>query len=161
MVLGGVYNWLEVFANNHRTRCNLNPIDALQTYNPREEQFEDVYVVEKIGTKQGWSRPAPDEDWMHGLPPGAGALLWLLRQRRGTAMRGGAGIRPPRQCLYAAYRSAALGGDGGPGGGAAAHAVSGHLGFILNVTYVAEPGSGRAVVHLYGKLQDGRPLPGA
>src|SRR5438876_2223434 len=24
LVLGGVHNWLEVFANNHRTRCNLN-----------------------------------------------------------------------------------------------------------------------------------------
>ena len=68
IVLGGVSNWLEVFANNHRTRCNLNPIDALRTYNPREEQFDDVYVVEKIGTKQGWSQPAPDEDWMHGYP---------------------------------------------------------------------------------------------
>src|SRR5207249_2411754 len=68
LVLGGVHNWLEVFANNHRTRCNLNPIDALETYNPREELFKDVYVTEKIGTKQGWSHPAPDEDWQHGYP---------------------------------------------------------------------------------------------
>ncbi|MGH8293927.1 MAG: Gfo/Idh/MocA family protein [Steroidobacteraceae bacterium] len=66
LVLGGVHNWLEVFANNHRTRCNLNPTDALETYNPREELFEDIYVVEKIGTKQGWSHPAADEDWQHG-----------------------------------------------------------------------------------------------
>ena len=36
--------------------------------------------------------------------------------------------------------------------------MSSHLGFILNVTHVAEPGSGRAVVHLYGKLRDGRPF---
>ena len=34
----------------------------------------------------------------------------------------------------------------------------GHLGFILNVTYAAEPDSGRAVVHLYGRLADGRPF---
>jgi predicted dehydrogenase len=67
VVLGGVHNWLEVYANNHRTRCNLNPIDALTTYNPREEFFKDVYVVEKIGTKQGWSHPAPDEEWQHGF----------------------------------------------------------------------------------------------
>jgi predicted dehydrogenase len=66
IVLGGVHNWLEVMANNHRTRCNINPIDALSTYNPREEQLADVYVVEKTGTKQGWSHPAPDEDWMNG-----------------------------------------------------------------------------------------------
>lgn len=66
VVLGGVANWLEVFADNHRTRCNLNPVDALTTYNAGEEYFKDIYVVEKIGTKQGWSHPAPDENWMHG-----------------------------------------------------------------------------------------------
>lgn len=66
IVLGGVHNWLEVFANNHRTRCNINPVDAVETYNPIEEQYKDVYVVEKIGTKQGWSKPAPDENWMSG-----------------------------------------------------------------------------------------------
>jgi len=68
IVMGGVHNWLEVFANNHRTRCNINPVDALTTYNPKEEQLRDVYVVEKLGTKQGWSHPAPDEDWMSGYP---------------------------------------------------------------------------------------------
>jgi predicted dehydrogenase len=68
LVLGGVHNWLEIVANNHRTRCNLNPIDALETFNPKEEILKDVYVTEKIGTKQGWSHPAPDEDWQHGYP---------------------------------------------------------------------------------------------
>lgn len=68
LVMGGVNNWLEVRCNNHRTRCNLNPINALETYNPREEGFSDIYVTEKIGTKQGWSHPAPDEPWMHGYP---------------------------------------------------------------------------------------------
>ncbi len=66
IVMGGVHNWLEVFANNHRTRCNINPMDGVETYNPKEEQFKDIYVVEKIGTKQGWSKPAPDEHWMNG-----------------------------------------------------------------------------------------------
>lgn len=68
IVMGGVHNWLEVFANNHRTRCSINPVDALTTYNPREELLRDVYLVEKLGTKQGWSHPAPDEDWMSGYP---------------------------------------------------------------------------------------------
>jgi predicted dehydrogenase len=68
LVMGGVHNWLEVICNNHRTRCNLNPIDALETFNPREDIFRDVYVTEKIGTKQGWSHPAPDEAWQHGYP---------------------------------------------------------------------------------------------
>ena len=66
IVLGGVHNWIEVYANNHRTRCNINPTDAIETYNPTEAQFDDIYVVEKIGTKQGWSKPAPDENWASG-----------------------------------------------------------------------------------------------
>jgi predicted dehydrogenase len=66
LVLGGVHNWIEIFANNHRIRCNLNPTDALVLYNPREEQLKDVYLIEKLGTKQGWSQPAPDEGWASG-----------------------------------------------------------------------------------------------
>lgn len=68
IVLGGIHNWLEVCANNHRTLCQINPNTAMMTYNPREEYFKDIYVVEKIGTKQGWACTAPDEDWMTGYP---------------------------------------------------------------------------------------------
>jgi predicted dehydrogenase len=68
ILLGGIHNWLEVAANNHRTICNINPNTAMQTYNPVEENFKDIYVVEKIGTKQGWSTPSPDEDWFTGYP---------------------------------------------------------------------------------------------
>jgi predicted dehydrogenase len=68
LVMGGVHNWLEIFANNHRARCNLSPINAMELYNPEEAQLTDVYVVEKIGTKQGWSTPAPDESFMFGYP---------------------------------------------------------------------------------------------
>jgi predicted dehydrogenase len=68
LVMGGVHNWLEIFANNHRARCNLSPTNAMELYNPREEQLADVYVMEKIGTKQGWSNPSPDENWMFGYP---------------------------------------------------------------------------------------------
>ena len=68
IVMGGVHNWLEIFANNHRVRCNLSPINAMELYNPQEDQLADIYVVEKIGTKQGWSTPAPDESFMFGYP---------------------------------------------------------------------------------------------
>ena len=68
IVLGGVHNWLEVCANNHRTICNINPNTAMQTYNPVENNFNDVYVVEKIGTKQGWAFTSPEEDWFTGYP---------------------------------------------------------------------------------------------
>ena len=68
IVLGGIHNWLEVCANNHRTVCNINPNTAMQTYNPVEKYFADVYVVEKIGTKQGWACTSPEEDWFTGYP---------------------------------------------------------------------------------------------
>jgi predicted dehydrogenase len=68
IILGGVHNWLEVCANNHRTVCNLNPNTAMQTYNPVDANFKDIYTVEKIGTKQGWSPVAPDEDHFTGYP---------------------------------------------------------------------------------------------
>ena len=68
IVMGGIHNWLEVMANNHRAVCNINPNTAMQTYNPREDQFRDIYVVEKIGTKQGWASTAPDEDFITGFP---------------------------------------------------------------------------------------------
>ncbi|OHB70518.1 MAG: oxidoreductase [Planctomycetes bacterium RBG_13_63_9] len=74
IVLGGIHNWLEVCANNHRSLCSINPNTTMQTYNPVEENFKDVYVVEKIGTKQGWACTAPDEDWMTGYPQEAEAF---------------------------------------------------------------------------------------
>jgi len=68
IILGGIHNWLEVAANNHRVVCNINPNTAMQAYNPVEENFRDIYVVEKTGTKQGWSFPSPNEDWFTGYP---------------------------------------------------------------------------------------------
>jgi predicted dehydrogenase len=109
LVLGGVHNWLEVFANNHRTTCRLNPVNLLDTYNPEAAQLRDVYVVEKLGTKEGWSHPAADEEWQQGFyaeiqdfveccarrrPPQAGALL----------------AHDTVAALYAGYVSAARGG---------------------------------------------------
>ncbi len=68
IILGGIHNWLEIAANNHRTFCNINPNNAMQVYNPLEANFRDVYTVEKIGTKQGWTHLPPDEDWFTGYP---------------------------------------------------------------------------------------------
>ena len=66
LVLGGVHNWIEVNTNNHRTICNINPNNSMQTYTPDEKHFKDVYIVEKTETKQGWSSVSPDEGWFTG-----------------------------------------------------------------------------------------------
>ncbi len=109
LVLGGVHNWLEVFANNHRTRCNLNPVNALETYNPREDILNDVYVAEKIGTKQGWSHPAPDEDWQHGYPQEFQDFIESIREGR-EPLANGELARDTVATLYSAYVSAERGG---------------------------------------------------
>lgn len=66
IIMGGVHNCLEVAANNHRTICNLSPTDAMSSFNPVEANYDDIYVMEKLETKQGWSNPAPDEGHFQG-----------------------------------------------------------------------------------------------
>jgi len=61
VVLGGIYDYIEVFANNHRTRCNMSPLGMVETYNPKNEQYKDIYLIEKGSTKEGWSPVGPDE----------------------------------------------------------------------------------------------------
>ena len=66
--MGSIHNWLEVCANNHGTICDLNPNDMMQTFNPVDARFDEIYVVKKTGTKQGWAKTAPEEDFNHGFP---------------------------------------------------------------------------------------------
>ena len=66
LVLGGVHNWIEVNTSNHRTICNINPNTAMQAYTPSADHFKDVYILEKIETKAGWSSVSPDEGWFAG-----------------------------------------------------------------------------------------------
>lgn len=66
LLQGGVKNYVEVHANNHRTICNIAPNNAMQSFNPNETYFDNVYVVEKTDTKQGWSFISPDEGWFNG-----------------------------------------------------------------------------------------------
>jgi predicted dehydrogenase len=66
LVLGGIYDFVEVFANNHRTRCRMSPVDVVNVYNPRHEQFKDLYLVEKISTNEGWIPASPEEGWSLG-----------------------------------------------------------------------------------------------
>jgi len=66
LVLGGVHNWIEINTTNHRTVCNINPNNAMQSYTASQKHFDEVYTVEKTETKQGWSSISPDESWFAG-----------------------------------------------------------------------------------------------
>jgi predicted dehydrogenase len=109
LVMGGVSNWLEVFCNNHRTRCNLNPTNAMETFNPKEDILRDVYIVEKTSTKQGWSRPAPDEGWAHGYPQEFQDFLESIYHGR-EPLSGLALARDTIAAIYAGYVSVERGG---------------------------------------------------
>jgi len=104
LVLGGVQNWLHVHANNHTTQCKISPIDAVDTYNPEEELLKDVYVTEKISTKQGWSHPAFDEDWQHGYPHEFQDFMESITQGR-SPVSSSEIARDTIAALYSAYLS--------------------------------------------------------
>jgi predicted dehydrogenase len=109
IVLGGIHNWIEVAANNHRTLCNMIPNTAVQTYNPLESYFRDIYVVEKIGTKQGWSNPAPDEDWINGFPSEMDAFYRTAAY--GEPLEADSALAAETvSAIYSAYLSAERGG---------------------------------------------------
>ncbi len=105
LVLGGVHSWLEVFANNHRTRCNLNPVNSLETYNPREDFLKDVFVTARIGTKQGWTNPSSDFDWQQGYPQEFQDFVESIAHHR-EPLSGGELARDTVAVLYSAYLSA-------------------------------------------------------
>lgn len=69
LTLGGIYDYVEVFANNHRARCRLSPTNLMDVYNPSGPEFDGIYLMEKISTQEGWSNAAPDENWTMGYQP--------------------------------------------------------------------------------------------
>ena len=66
LVLGGIYDFVEVFANNHRTRCRISPVNVVDVYNPKHEQMKDLYLVEKLSSNEGWIPASPEEGWSLG-----------------------------------------------------------------------------------------------
>lgn len=109
VILGGVTNTLEVHASTHRARCNINPNTALQTFNPHGPAFDDIYVVEKIGTKEGWAWTSPDEGWFTGYQHELDAFYADISA--GRAPESGSLLgRDTIEVVYSAYLSAARGG---------------------------------------------------
>ncbi len=66
LVLGGIYDFVEVFANNHRTRCRISPVNVVDTYSPRHAEFKDIYLMEKLHSNEGWIPASADEGWSLG-----------------------------------------------------------------------------------------------
>lgn len=105
VVLGGIYDYIEVFANNHRTRCRISPTGLVDVYNPRAEQFKDVYLVEKCSTQEGWAPAAPDENLTMGYQ--AELQDFVTCAAAGTQPQSGLELAiDTTAAVYAAYVSA-------------------------------------------------------
>jgi predicted dehydrogenase len=109
LVLGGIYDWLEVFANNHRARCRLSPTNLTDVYSPSAEAFRDVYLMEKISTQQGWANAAPDEHLTMGYQPELQDFVESIEARR-EPQSGLPLAIDTTLTIYAAYVSAESGG---------------------------------------------------
>ena len=107
--LGGTNNWIRVNANNHTTRCNMSHNSAMQTYTPDEKYYEDIYVVEKTETKQGWSEISPDEGWFLGYQHELDSFYKAASD--GSFIESNSALASDTiATIYAAYLSASLNG---------------------------------------------------
>jgi predicted dehydrogenase len=105
LVMGGIYDFIEVFANNHRTRCRMSPVNVIDVYNPRHEQMKDVYLVEKISTNEGWIPASPEEGWSLGY--GRELRDFVTAMRNGRAPESDLDLATDiTLTLYAGYVSA-------------------------------------------------------
>jgi len=66
LVLGGVYDFIEVFANNHRTRCRIQPVGVVDLYSPDKREFAGMDLMEKISSNEGWIPAYPEFGWSNG-----------------------------------------------------------------------------------------------
>jgi len=107
-LLGGMESRLDVFLSNCHFKCNMSPSELVQAYAPDAEIFGDGYIIEKGGTKGGWSTPMPDEDWTSGHQLMCQAFVDSVADSKPAESDGTLGMEVVR-VIYSAYLSAAEG----------------------------------------------------
>lgn len=108
-VLGGINDYVDVFANNHRTRCTINPADLCRAYNPKALQLDGVDVNYGLSTHEGWLYAAPDENWQFGYQSEMQDAMESISHGRAPA----SGLElacDTIEVVYAGYLSAEQGG---------------------------------------------------
>ena len=108
VVLGGVYNHLDVFLSTGRIQCRINPHDACMAYGPFEGAWGEEYLAEKISTRAGWSYPVPDEHWNNGYQQELQDFAEAIAYDR-PPLSGWQLARDVTAVIFAAYVSAAEG----------------------------------------------------
>ena len=66
LLLGGVKNRLEIYANEAVLNCNISPNNAMQSYFTSESGLENVSLTEKAQTKLGWQSIFLEESFSRG-----------------------------------------------------------------------------------------------
>lgn len=107
-VLGGIKNYLIVYASNAVVQANINPNTAMLAYAPAPQIFGDEYITEKIETKGGWTFPAPDEDFITGYPQEIADFVGAVREGR-EPLSGAALAHDVIVTTYGAYLAAGEG----------------------------------------------------
>jgi predicted dehydrogenase len=105
IVLGGMEDTLQVILSNARIDCDMTHSGMLRAFAPEARIFGDEYIMEKVGTKAGWSYPSVDEEWLLGYPQEMRDFVEAVafdREPLATAALG----RRVVEVIYAAYQSA-------------------------------------------------------
>jgi len=105
VVLGGIYNYMELFCSNGRIRCHMNPNDQVLAYGPADDSFGDEYLAEKISTRRGWNYASPDEHWANGYHQEMQDFMEAVAEDR-EPLSGWTLARDVVSVIYAAYVSA-------------------------------------------------------
>jgi predicted dehydrogenase len=105
IVLGGMQDTLQVFLSNARIDCDMTHSGMVRAFAPHEGVFASEYIMEKVGTKAGWSYPSVDEEWLLGYPQEIRDFVEAVAYDR-EALSGAALGRQVTEVIYAAYLSA-------------------------------------------------------
>lgn len=108
VTLGGIENWLNVYTSNTRIECKISNNNTVMAYAPTDKELKEVYTIEKIETKTGWSNAQPDEDWMTGYPFELEDFIHSVLERRQPESDLQLAIWTAK-AMYAAYLSAESG----------------------------------------------------
>ena len=105
IILGGMEDTLQVFLTNSRIDCDMGHSGMVRAFAPNDQVFADAYIMEKVGTKAGWSYPSIDEEWLLGYPQEIRDFVEAVAYDR-EPLSGAQLGRTVTEVMYAAYLSA-------------------------------------------------------
>ena len=106
--LGGIENWINIYASNCRIEGRISNNNSVMVYAPTSQELKNEYTIEKTETKAGWSVAQPDENWMGGYHSEMQDFIEAILEKRQPESNLDLAILCA-QTIYAAYLSAETG----------------------------------------------------